>query len=34
MTDEHTISLIDDLLSLPGETPWVEFKENNVDPDM
>ena len=32
MTDARTLALIDDLRNLPAETSWVEFKENNVDP--
>ncbi len=27
-------ALIDELLALPAETTWVEFKENNADPQM
>lgn len=27
-------ALIDDLRGLPAETSWVEFKENNVDPEL
>jgi len=34
MTDERTLALIDDLRNLPAETSWVEFKENNADPQM
>ena len=32
MNDSKTLALIDDLLKLPAETPWVEFKKNNSDP--
>lgn len=32
--DARTLALIDDLLKLPAETSWVEFKENNADPQM
>jgi predicted HTH transcriptional regulator len=28
------VALIDELRALPSETAWVEFKENNVDPEM
>jgi predicted HTH transcriptional regulator len=34
MTDTRTLALIDELRALPAETPWVEFKENNADPQM
>lgn len=34
MTDDRTLALIDDLRDLPAETSWVEFKENNADPQM
>ena len=34
MTDARTLALIDDLRRLPAESPRVEFKENNVDPQM
>ncbi|SDD10694.1 Predicted transcriptional regulator, contains HTH domain [Sphingomonas sp. YR710] len=34
MTDLRTIALIDDLRDRPAETSWIEFKENNFDPDM
>lgn len=27
-------SLVRELIKLPGETPWVEFKANNTDPQM
>lgn len=33
-TLERDIALIDDLLALPSETTWVEFKTNNTDPEM
>ncbi len=32
--DARLIALVDDLRKLPGETPWLEFKENNPDPQM
>lgn len=28
------IALIDQLRAEPAETPWLEFKSNNTDPDM
>jgi predicted HTH transcriptional regulator len=34
VTDPRTLALIGDLLKLPAETAWVEFKENNADPKM
>lgn len=34
MTETRTLALIDDLRALPAETAWVEFKENNADPQM
>lgn len=30
----RTLALIDDLRNLPAETAWIEFKENNSDPQM
>jgi len=33
-TDTRQLSLIDDLCALPAETSWVEFKENNADPQI
>ncbi len=32
MTASSLSTLLDKLLSLPEETEWVEFKENNADP--
>jgi ATP-dependent DNA helicase RecG len=32
MTQARTLALVNDLLALPAETSWVEFKENNIDP--
>lgn len=32
--EARLIALIDQLRTLPAETPWVEFKENNSDPHM
>ena len=34
MTDARTLALIDDLRALPAETAWLEFKEDNTDPDV
>ena len=34
MSDVRTLALVDELLALPAETNWVEFKENNVDAEM
>lgn len=34
MSDARTLSLIGELLQLPAETAWVEFKENNADAEM
>lgn len=34
MTDARTLALVDDLRARPAETTWVEFKENNADPQM
>jgi predicted HTH transcriptional regulator len=33
-TDEYNIGLVNELLKLPNETEWVEFKHNNSDPEM
>jgi predicted HTH transcriptional regulator len=30
---EHLASRVQELVKLPDETEWVEFKQNNVDPD-
>ena len=30
--DARTLALIDELRGMPAETSWVEFKENNADP--
>ena len=32
MTDERSLALVNDLLALPAEMPWLEFKHNNADP--
>lgn len=34
MSDARTLALIDELLQLPAEISWVEFKENNADAEM
>lgn len=34
MSEQRTVALIDELLGLPAETAWVEFKENNTDAQM
>lgn len=34
MIEERTLALVEELLALPAETAWVEFKENNSDADM
>jgi ATP-dependent DNA helicase RecG len=34
MSDARMLSLIGELLQLPAETAWVEFKENNADAEM
>ena len=34
MADARVLSLIDDLRRLPAETTWVEFKENNINPNV
>lgn len=34
MSEERFFALISDLLRQPGETPWVEFKENNCEAVM
>lgn len=34
MTAARDIALIDELRALDAETPWVEFKGNNTDPEM
>lgn len=34
MADVRVLALIDDLRRLPAETAWVEFKENNTDPNV
>ncbi|MBG58805.1 MAG: MloB [Porticoccus sp.] len=34
MSDARASALLDELLALPAETTWVEFKENNTDAEM
>ena len=34
MADVRVLALIDDLRRLPAETAWVEFKENDTDPNV
>ncbi len=34
MSVSRDIALVDELRAMPAETPWVEFKGNNTDPDM
>ena len=34
MNESRDIALIDELRALPAETPWLEFKGNNSDPEM
>lgn len=34
MNVSRDIALVDELRGMPAETPWVEFKGNNADPDM
>lgn len=34
MTNERDIDLIDDLRLQPAETAWLEFKQNNFDPEV
>ena len=34
MADARVLALIDDLRRLPAETTWVEFRENNTDPNV
>mgnify|MGYP000121531844 FL=1 len=31
---ENLKLLVDELRQLPSETPWLEFKHNNYDPQM
>lgn len=31
--NDRLVAIVDDLLTLPEETEWVEFKSNNTDPD-
>ena len=34
MNKSRDIALIDELCAQPDETPWLEFKHNNADPEM
>lgn len=34
MNPERDIALIEELRAEPAETPWLEFKSNNADPEM
>lgn len=34
MSGARTLALLDELLALPAETTWVEFKQNNADAEM
>lgn len=34
MSDARMLALVDELLALPAETTWVEFKQNNADAEM
>ncbi len=34
MTQHRDIALVDELRALPDETPWLEFKHNNIDPEV
>jgi ATP-dependent DNA helicase RecG len=34
VADPRTLALIDELRALPAETAWIEFKENNADPQV
>ena len=34
MNPARDIALIDQLRAEPAETPWLEFKSNNADPEM
>lgn len=34
MNEGRDIALIDELRALPAETAWVEFKSNNIDPEV
>ncbi|MBK7326913.1 putative transcriptional regulator [Candidatus Propionivibrio aalborgensis] len=34
MSEARDIALVDELRALPEETSWVEFKNNNTDPDV
>jgi len=34
MSNNRDIALLEELRALPDETPWLEFKHNNKDPEM
>ncbi|MFZ2852486.1 MAG: ATP-binding protein [Rhodocyclaceae bacterium] len=34
MNEDRDIALIDELCAQPAETPWLEFKGNNTEPDV
>ena len=34
MNEARDLALIEELCALPDETPWLEFKHNNSDPEM
>ena len=34
MSDARMLALVDELLALPAETTWVEFKDSNADAEM
>lgn len=34
MTQPRDVALVDELRSQPDETPWLEFKHNNIDPEV
>jgi len=33
-TDAHLISMVQEFCKLPAETPWLEFKQDNGDPEQ
>lgn len=33
-TEEYLVGLVRELVKLPAELPWIEFKQNNDDPQM
>ena len=34
MTQPRDVALVDELRGQPDETPWLEFKHNNIDPEV